>query len=65
MIPWSAFVYTNSGKVIFLTDSIVLRNSLINGVTFATRGEEYREKLTPHPRVVRFMETIELELKST
>ena len=65
LIPWSAFVYTNSGKVIFLTDSIVLRNSLINGVTFATRGEEYREKLTLHPRVVRFMETIELELKST
>ena len=65
VIPWSAFVYTNSGKVIFLTDSIVLRNSLINGVTFATRGEEYREKLTPHPRVLRFMETIELELKST
>jgi len=65
VIPWSAFVYTNSGKVIFLTDSIVLRNSLINGVTFATRGEEYREKLTLHPRVVRFMETIELELKST
>ena len=34
-------------------------------MTFATRGEEYREKLTPHPRVLRFMETIELELKST
>jgi len=48
VIPWSAFVYTNSGKVLFLTDSIVLRNSLINGVTFVIRGEEYREKLTLH-----------------
>ena len=65
VIPWFAFVYTNSGKVLFLTDSIVLRNSLINGVTFVTRGEEYREKLTLHPRVERFMKTIELELKST
>jgi hypothetical protein len=37
----------------------------LNGVTFATRGEEYREKLTLHPRVVRFMGTIELDLKST
>ncbi len=65
VIPWSAFVYTNSGKVLFLTDSILVRNSLINGVTFVTRGEEYREKITLDPRVEQFMKTIELELKST
>ena len=65
VIPWSAIVYTNSGKMLFLTDNIVVRNSLINGVTFVTRGEEYREKITLHPRVEQFMRTIELELKST
>ena len=64
VMPWSAFVYTNTGKTIFLTDSVVVRNSLINGVTFATRGEEYRKKLTLHPRVERFMKTIESELTS-
>ena len=64
VLPWSVFVYTNSGKIIFLTDNTVIINSLVNGVTFATRGEEYRKQLTLHPRAGQFMRRIETELAS-
>ena len=64
VLPWSAFVYTNSGKIIFLTDNTVVVNSLVNGVTFATRGEEYRKQLTLQPRAGQFMRSIETELAS-
>jgi len=64
VLPWSAFVYTNSGKIIFLTDNTVVVNSLVNGVTFATRGEEYRKQLTLQPRSGQFMRSIETELAS-
>ena len=64
VLPWSVFVYTNSGKIIFLTDNTVVKNSLVNGVTFATRGEEYRKQLTLQPRAGQFMRSIETELAS-
>ena len=43
--PWSIFVHQQTGKWMFLTDGELTQNSIVNGVTFATRGEEYRKPI--------------------
>jgi hypothetical protein len=60
--PWSTYVYKNTGHMIFLTDGTLTQNSLVNGFTFASRGEDYRVPiyLPTHARTL--MSSIEAAL---
>ena len=58
-VPWSIFVHQQTGKWIFLTDGELTQNTIVNGVTFATRGEEYRKPIYLPSGARHLMESIE------
>ena len=60
--PWSAYVYKNTGHMIFLTDGTLTQNSLVNGFTFASRGEDYRVPIYLPTHARKLMNSIESEL---
>jgi len=60
--PWSYYVFSKTSDSIFLTDGTLTRNSLVNGFTFASRGEDYRIPIFLPPEARRLMNSIEQEL---
>ena len=57
--PWSIFVHQQTGKWMFLTDGELTQNSIVNGVTFATRGEDYRKPIYLPSGARHLMESID------